>query len=92
MINRSIIPQLLYLLGSLFIGYLLATGAVAFATAICRRILTAEYPNDPATVDRILLGSGYTFQGLMVFVLIPFVPLAVIVYFCLFRRSGRTDG
>jgi hypothetical protein len=83
---KHAVSKLVFVFTSLFVGYLLATGAVYFATVVCHKMLSSEFPNDPAAIDRIVHGSGYTFQGLIVFVLIPYVPLAVLVYLQLFRK------
>jgi hypothetical protein len=83
---KHAVPRLVFVFTSLFVGYLLATGAVYFATVVCRKMLSSEFPDDPAAIDRIVNGSGYTFQGLMFFVLIPYIPLAVLVYLHLFRK------
>lgn len=83
---KYIVPKVIYIVASLFVGYLLATGAVYFATVVCRKMLSTEYPDDPASINRIINGSGYTFLGLVIFVLIPYIPLAVLAYLQLFRK------
>jgi hypothetical protein len=83
---KAAIQRVQFLASGSFVGYLLATGAVYYASVICRKMLSREYPDDPVAVDRIMIDSGFTFQGLMIFVLIPYVPLVVLAYRQIFRR------
>ncbi len=83
----SVMRKLAFVLMSAFVGYLLTTGAVAFAATVCRKILATVYPDDPTTIDRIMLESGYTFRGLIFFVLIPYIPLVVLLYRQWFRKE-----
>jgi len=86
LIMKHAVPRLVFIFTSLYVGYLLATGAVYYATVVCRKMLSLEFPDDPAAIDRIVHGSGHAFQGLIFFVLIPYIPLTVLVYLQLFRK------
>lgn len=70
LIMKHAVPRLVFIFTSLYVGYLLATGAVYYATVVCRKMLSLEFPDDPAAIDRITRIRAYL-SGTHIFCIDP---------------------